>query len=1137
MKKALHKSAWREIKQSKARFFSILGIIFLGVAFFAGISATGPDMLNTANHYYEKYDLYHMRVLSTLGLNDKDLDLIKKDEAVAAVEPRYTSDINLSAENQVVRFVGYDEKNTISQFRLVEGHLPEKDDEIVLDQAEANRGDFKLGDTYTVEESKETEAFFKRFNFKVVGFANSPEYIENYTRGNTTVGKGSVDYFAVVPVAAIKQDTYTELLIRFKDLTDRDGYGTTTEKKLAAHEASLKKLLADRGTERLQEIKDEAETKLKDARKEIADGEKKLADAEEKLQASEKELSTGEAELAQQQQVLDDKIADGQAQLNEQKDQLAQSRAQLNEKQQELANAEAELKKHEADIEKAKGTALELGQQQKAGEEGVAKLKEAAQGYQAVLEGIKTLAASPEEQFAENAQVMIPTWLGVIKMINPEDPAYQTAEQLLQAPDPKQLPTLEKEVNASVANITQQTSEAEAGVAKIEAALAQIQQQLDQFDTSQKQLADGKKQLAAGQSQLESGAAQLTAAENELEAGRVDGQAQLDEAAAKLAEGRTEYEEGKAAFEKERDENLPKLREAKAELEKQEKELDDMKPAEYFYFDRSDNPGYSEYSQNADRIAAIATVFPVFFFVIAALVSLTTMTRMVEEKRGEIGTFKALGYRNGEIAQKYILYASIASLVGAILGLILGYQVFPTLIFNAYGSMYNIPDVLLSWYPRYTVISLIVALVCTVGSALVVLRVDLLANAAILLRPKAPKPGKRILLERMGPVWRRLSFIQKVTARNLFRYKLRMTMTVLGIAGCMAMIITGFGLRDSIADIVNIQFDKIFHYQALVTLDEDISQDAGEQVQKDLAKLTGYQDDMAVSAETMQATGGDVTNQDLTVYVPAKPENIADFVLFNDRISGEKYQLTNDGAIINEKLAKLYDLKPGDTLTLKQDQKTYPIKVAHIAENYTMHFVYLTPDYYQSVFGKEPVYNSQFLLLKEQPTKKEEAALSEEIMQNKDVANVTFMTQMGSALNDTLNSLNVVIWVLILSAGMLAFIVLYNLTNINISERIRELSTIKVLGFYDKEVTAYIYRENIVLTFLGIFVGCLLGKLLHGFVLNTAEVDAVMFSPQIHWLSYLYSALLTILFTLIVMVMMHLKLKKVDMIEALKSNE
>lgn len=871
MKKAMRKTNWREIRQSKTRFFSILGIIFLGVAFYVGLLATGPDMLKTASSYYQKQNLADIRLVSSLGVNDNEIERIEKTEGVKA-EGRYFQDINLSKEDQVFRIFSYDSKQTLNRVVVTEGRLPKKDNEIVIDDFGREKG-YKLNQVFDLS-SDEGNRAFNRERFKIVGFVKSPEFIENISRGNTTVGKGSIDCFAFVLPENFKQTTYSEALIRFKDLMKSDAYSDQYEKRLKQDQKDLKS--------RLKEI---APTRL--------------------------------AEIKKEQQAL----------LDQEKQKFQQQ------------------------------TSLDINDLS--------------------LEQVASLTA-----------------------LNPEIP----------------------------------------------------------------------KQIAI--------------------------------------------------------------------LEEQQQRINQLSAPEYHLFARNENPGYSEFEDNAQRISSLASVFPWIFFLIAALVTLTTMTRMVEEKRNELGTFKALGYRNGEIAEKYLLYATLAGGIGTLIGLAVGFYLLPVIIFNAYGQLYNLENVLTPWYLSYALIALAVALTCSVGSAWLVLRYDLRATPAILMQPKAPKSGKRIFLERVTVIWKRLSFSQKVTLRNLFRYKQRMLMTVIGIAGCMSMIITGFGLRDSIGDIVALQFDQLWHYQGTTVFNQQPSTQQEKEYVKKLEALPHYQDHLFVSLETYTSQRGDAAKQDISLSVPKKVDNLTEFISFKNRESDRHYALNDEGVIINEKLAKLFELKKDSGLKIQSiDGNEYTVKVAAVAENYVGHFIYMTPKYYQKIFDKEPAYNTDLLLFDKEPSVRAENQMAKQLMENSEIANVSFLSKSRDALRDTVQSLNVIMWVLIVSAGLLAFIVLYNLTNINISERIRELSTIKVLGFYDGEVVRYVYRENILLTMMGIFVGLFLGKIEHGYILQTVELDMTMFSPDIQPLSYLYASLITLFFTLIVGVIMYFRLKKIDMIEALKAND
>ncbi|WP_151736943.1 ABC transporter permease ['Paenibacillus yunnanensis' Narsing Rao et al. 2020] len=881
-KKALWKDIFREIGHTKARFISIFAIIMLGVCFFSGIKAAGPDMLDTAGSFFRETKLMDLKVQSTYGLNEDELALLKEVPEVGEVQPGYSADVFAGDNGTILKVFSYNADQPLNQYRLIDGHLPENSGEIVLDDLLA--GEYALGDKVGFSgdgtDSNLAESFGK-LEYTVVGFVRSPQYIEKSNRGTSTIGKGTADAFAAIPEADFKRPVYTEAYLSFKDTAGVTAYSDKYDGLVAQHTEAVEQAMAGVPEARLADLRAEGEAELEKGRAEIAAAEQQLAEAARQL---------------------------------------------------------------------------------------------AAQGQ-------------------------------------PQAPAGDGA-------------------------------------------------------AAAEQLAAAKAELAEGERQL----------------------AELE---------------------------LPKI----------------------YVTDRTANPGYAEYRDNADRLSAIASVFPVFFFLIAALVSLTTMTRMVEEHRLQIGTLKALGYGNNDIMAKFLVYGTLASLAGSAVGLAVGFTLLPAIVFNAYGSLYNLPDLIKSFYPSYSIISIIVALVCTTLTAWLAARVELRSNASVLMRPKAPKGGQRILLERFTLVWKRLSFVQKVTARNLFRYKQRMFMTVFGVAGCTALILTGFGLKDSIGSIAPQQFGVIMKYDALVALHTDASAEVQESYDQLIGSESAITGTLDVAQETLTAHAKGVNDQDVNLFIPQSAGSLSDYVQLRDRASGEGKQLADEGAVISEKLAKLYGLTPGDTLTLVDNKNdTYDIHVTGITENYVLHYAYMTPSYYTSVFGKEPVFNTSLLNYTAQDRAWEDQ-FSAKLTENERVAAVSFSSNVGTAFDETMKSMDVVTLVLIVSAAALAFVVLYNLTNINVSERIRELSTIKVLGFYDNEVTMYIYRENILLTLLGIAGGSGLGILLHRFVLQTAELDATMFAPVIEWPSYVYAALLTMVFSGIVMVFMHMKLKRIHMIEALKSVE
>lgn len=874
-KKSYKKSIIREIVSSKARFFSILIIIFLGVAFYSGIKSTEPDMNKAINKFYSYYNLMDSKVVSTLGLTDTDLDILKNDDNILDFYGTYTIDVNLTNTNNIVKFMEYDSESNINNFVVLDGRLPENTGEIALDERAFRLNEsLKIGDEYIIESDEDTMTSFKEAKYKIVGMVSSPMYVEKDSRGVTSIGKGTIDYFAVLNSKDIAIDKYTEIYLRFKNVQGLDAYGDEYEKLMEENNKYLENLFASRIVERGEEIKFEVQKEFDEAYKEIEDK------------------------------------------------------------------------------------------------------------YQQII----------------------------------------AVEQL----------------------------------------------------------------------------------------GYVD---------------------------EELSQNKQKLLVAKEELENKEKEtINRIGESKYYFFDRTDNQGYLGYKDSINCLGNIASVLPIFFFLVAILICLTTMTRMVEENRLEIGTLKALGYKDLEISWKYIIYASIASISGCIIGILIGSTALPKIISNAYGSIYTVPKIILYYYPSYIIQSVVISVLCTVGAALFVIKVELKDKPANLMRPKAPKIGKKILLERITPLWTRLSFNHKVTLRNIFRYKQRMIMTVLGIAGCMALLVTGFGLKDSNAGMVDKEFNKVWKYEAMVMVNENSNDEDTKKYNDTLEQLNGYEDSINIHQESVTFNKEGINKQTAFLYVPENVEKFDNFILLDDRVSGEKYKINNSGVIISEKLAKLLGVSVNDTIILNdKDNNSNEVKVDNITENYVSHYIYMSPEYYKDIFEKEPIYNAQFINFTSD--KGEDNEISSKLLECNNVTNVTLKSQIQKTTEDSNDSMNLVMVVIIMAAGSLAFVVLYNLNNINVSERIRELSTIKVLGFFNNEVTMYISRENIILTLIGVATGSVLGKILHTFIINTAETDTMMMYPNISVSSYIFSALLTILFSVIVMILMHIKLKKVNMIDALKSNE
>lgn len=1005
-KRALWTDIFREISRTKARFLSIFAIIMLGVGFFAGIKATGPDMLDTADHYYGDLKLMDLKVQSTLGLEQSDIEKLKLIAGVDEVQPGYSADVFLGDSGRIAKVLSYDPGNNLNQYVLTEGRMPEAAGEIVIDAGDRGN-EFKLGDQITFtnpDQEANLKKTFDHLTYTVVGRAKSPLFISSMSRGTSGIGKGTADVFAVIPEQDFKLSVYTEAYLTFQDTAESAPYTPEYDEKIKRHKEAVELALKTMPQERLAEIRAEGQKKLNEALDKIKDAKKQLTDAEQELKEAKIKLNEGEQSYRDGVNKLLTELAQGQAKLDAAARKLAQGRAELKRNHQQLEQGQSQLKTGQSQLDQQK------------------------------LEFAPKLAQG--QQLAKTLQQ--------ISGLDPKDIPKEQRQELLsaaQAADPK--------LGAATAGYMEGALDGAAlqkAASAFQSGLNEASQQLDhaqqKLDASRAQLKEGEAKLREAERQLVQGEASLKQGTEELAAAKQAGEAKLADAKAELSQGQEKYQEGLKKFNEEKAKVEREIADGEKEVAEGQKELDQLELPKVYVMDRSVNPGYTEYSDNADRLSSIATAFPVFFFLIAALVSLTTMTRMVEEQRLQIGTLKALGYSNRDVMKKFLVYSTLASVAASAAGLAIGFTLFPAIIYDAYGALYNLPDVRTRFYLSYSIISIIVAVLCTTMTAYVAKRVELRSNASVLMRPRAPKNGSRIWLERVPWVWNRLGFIGKVTARNLFRYKQRMFMTVCGVAGCTALIL-------------------------------------------------------------------------------------------------QKLSLTDDGAIITEKLAKLFDLKIGSTFTVQNsDNDPFEIRVAGITENYAMHYVYMTPLYYEEIFDAGPKVNSQLLTYDNHIHNPEwEDQLGESLTASQRVAMVSFTSGVSDAFSDTMDSMNVVVVVLIVSAAALAFVVLYNLTNINVSERIRELSTIKVLGFYDKEVTMYIYRENMILTVLGIIAGSLCGVFLHRFVLLTAEVDAMMFSPAIHGISYGYAALLTLLFSAIVMASMHYKLKRIDMIEALKSVE
>lgn len=1161
MNRTYRKSVLRTIRSTLSRFLAIFAIVALGVGFLAGLLVSPVDMRLSADRYYDETDLYDVRVVSTLGLTDGDLDEVRKSENVEAVLPAYDTDLVLLSEagdSYTTRLHSLPEDaegagaDSLNRLVLQEGRLPEKAGEcvVVLAKSLSQQEDW-IGQTLTLDPEDEDHQDTLPQTFTVVGTVKSSAYT-SMEQEHTTAGSGTVNLLAYTVPESFDQEYYTGFYLTVKGAKELDSFGAEYEDQITAVTDALETLGEKRAKVRYEEIVDdataelddaraeyedkkaEAEEKLQDAKQQLDDGAQEIADNEQKLKDAKAEIDQGQADLDAGRSTYNAQIASARQQIDSGYAQISQYQAQLNAGLQQISSAQAQI---DAGYTQLDAGDAQLEQAKAQLDETESTLAALAAGKESLWQTAAQLGLSAEDTSDAGALALI----AQLEAVSP-DAAAQLAplKSGLEALAAQGTDTAgaEAALEAGKAEYEQNLTAAQAARAELDAKQKELDEKAAPLRTQQETLNAQKAELDANSATLQQTIASTEAQFASAEAGLADARAQYEDGAAQLADAKLELEDGRKEYENSKAEADEKLRDADEKIKDAQAQIRDIEEGEWYLFTRDDNVGFSSYDSNAEKIAAIATVFPVFFFLVAALVALTTMTRMVEEERQQIGTLKALGYSSGKIAAKYLFYASAASVAGSLFGVLAGMRVFPTIIVSAYNIMFDIPHIVTPINAPMALVSSLLAIACTLLPTLSACWAELREVPAQLMLPKAPKAGKRIFLEYITPIWSRMKFTRKVTARNLIRYKKRFFMTVIGIAGCTALLVTGFGVRDSISDIVALQYDELNQYQLIVGL-KDESALEGRDLQNLLDDKSRISDSLAVMQNDGKMVPQDGDPADgVTIFVPSEVSALPGYFQFRHRTDGEPVEFGEDSVIISEKLSERQHLKVGDRITVKNQAETEAtLTVTDICENYVYHYLYVSPAVYEEAFGEPMEANALLCKLPESETPQEEEQLTTDLLKCRDVAATRYTTELSKSFNDTISTINFIVIVLIVSAGILAFIVLYNLTNINISEREKEIATIKVLGFTDKEVSSYIYRETAVLTLIGTACGLLLGTVLHQFVIRTAEVDMVMFGRSIYGLSYLWSSLLTILFSLLVNLVMHRKLKKVSMVESMKAPE
>lgn len=1196
-KKALKKDFYMEIRKSMGRFLSIFFIVAIGCAFFAGIRSSEPDMRYSGDAYFDRKNLMDLQVISTMGLTDEDVEAIEKLDGIEKAEAGYSVDaLCTDGDNQIVMHV-MSLLPSMNQVQVENGRLPEKSDECVVDADFLSKSTLKIGDRVTLSSGtdKPVTDSLKGDTFTIVGSVSSPCYI-GFQRGSTTIGSGNISAFLCVPEESFCMEVYTEIYAQVKGAEKLTAFTDQYDQRIDSVMKEVEAIKEEREKARYDEIVAEASEKLADAEKEITDAEAELeqgkAEAQEKLTAAREKLENAQKELEQAKKEL----ASSQAKIASSKEELEQAQKELNESSGKIAAGEKELNeksialatlKEQKDTLQGQLAALEQQKEELSGQKTTLEaqkrtLQEGQKNLldtQAVLQQqISRLKAEKEDLNAEGIRLSEEkeTLQKEYEELKSQYEASGDTEILKQVEAKKaQLDEVNAKIAENSAKIEQNKTlleTVESQMDPLEEKLVQMKNGLEQTETALEKISAGLSEIEAGQEQMQtgltqmesyisSGEFQLQAAREQLESGKnqiLSGQRQIEDARKRIADGEEqiqagikqiqdgetgladgwiEYQDGERQANAEIADGEAQIADAKVQLADAKKEIEQIEKPTWYIYDRSHLPEYSGYGDNADRMKAIGEVFPLIFFLVAALISLTTMTRMVEEERTLIGTLKALGYSKKSIAAKYLGYAVLATLTGGIFGVMIGEKILPYIIITAYKIMYrHLPDVEIPYNLYYGVLACVAALLCTVAATIFSCMKELKEQAAELMRPPAPKQGKRVFLEYIPFLWKRLNFTWKSTVRNLMRYKKRFFMTIFGIGGCMGLMLVGFGLKDSISSIVPLQYEDIQLYDGNVILQSDVTMQEKQEVYEALEKNSQV---VATAEDLLQkiTIEHDGVSKEVYLNVPENVEKFSDFVVLQDRTTKEKYQLTDKGAVLTEKMAKELGVSAGDTVTIKEEnEKERTVKISQICENYMSHYLYMTPAVYKAAYGKEPEYNSIYYRTEGRTTKEAES-VGEAALKLDGALSVSYTTELRQQVDDMLQSLDIVIVVLIISAGMLAFVVLYNLNNINITERKRELATLKVLGFYDKEVTEYVYRENILLTLIGSVFGMLLGKILHRFIIVTVEIDSVMFGRNINTISFVYAFLLTVVFSLFVNGVMYFKLKKINMVESLKSVE
>lgn len=1182
MSKALLTDILRAIRRSFSRFLSIVIIIALGTGVFVGIKSAAPSMSETADKYFSENQLMDIRVQSSIGLTQNDIDAIAKIDGVSGVmgekfvdalvlvngKPEIDIDgsqistraygINLNKLQEY--YYGIDDNSFINRPTLIEGTYPTKNNQCLVDASELSAPDsYKIGNFIKLEDGSRSDlSGLSVKEFEIVGIIRSPYYV-SFERGNSLVGSGKIGTFIYIPDSVFANDYYSEAYVTVKGSDSLEPGSDAYYDCVNPVIEKIKTISAKNVDTRVSELKNYLPDQIISAEKEYTDSKKKF----------ETGLKEAEEQIKLYQKYVDDPQGAYNDAVKEAAEALGLAEEEFNGNTNAYYDAIDTYNKNLEAYKNARNLQTEKYQQ----------LTEAKDKYDSAERMLTTAQSSlnTANQFVSSTQNVINSTSNILTSLEDYQNGKMDNGQLSQILSTLQ--NINPDLYASIGSLSAVSMATEAiaminpyleqqksQLAIYEANVEKSQKELDNYKVQFEQAATvlntaqlaynaSEAQLNAAYDELENFYNKLEGSKNELSMAQIELMLSQNEvgndldmlkslianAPSYLKKAQDEYNSIKASGE-------TRLIAAENKIENAKNLYKNLDTAKWSVYDRTYTPGYSSFENAVDNIKVLSNIFPVIFFLVAALVCLTTMTRMVEEERTQMGTMKALGYSSASIASKYIIYALFASIIGSTIGILIGVYAFPFAVYKAYSIMFTLPPLSFTMPVSYIIIGTVISLFITLFATTIAAVRGLKVQPATLMRPKAPKPGKRVLLEKIPFIWKRLNFTSKVTTRNLFRRKARFIMTVIGIGGCTALILGSIGFYSSINDLMKMQYDEngISTYDVQFVFAEKQTDDSAMmKILKEDNRIT----DIMLSSMQSVTGGSERTDKvsDVYLFVPKNSSKLSSFIKLNNRVSGESLNLDDTGAIITEKFANDTNTGIGDQIWVETaDGITVSIPVANITENYTFSYVYLSENLYQYLFQEAVSYNYAIGTIEpsiladskstdNNTTKK--ASLATELMSYDSINAVSYVSDTIDTLNEVIGVLSIIVLIFIVAAAVLAYTVLYNLSNINISERQRELATIKVLGFHDKEVSAYIYRENIILTIMGIALGMILGIFVHKLLVIYCAVDTVMYVQTLSWHSYLIAAVLTTIFAIIVNISMHKKMQKIDMVTSLKSVE